>query len=141
MQRRVSWTCVFGSGFLTGLPSKRIRRLLIELLIRADFPTTSPLLISTCRSVRNCFSEGFGLDVGLTEAVVLVLSEGAREDLRGRDDGATPTPRYLSLVNQPAGSPSGRHPSWSGRKGSPHPPAEHSGCLQESGEQSAGASV
>ena len=32
-------------------------------------------------------------------------SEGAREDLRGRDEGPTPTPRYLSMVNQPAGSP------------------------------------
>ena len=44
MQRRVCSSCIFGSGFLTGLASKRIRRLLIELLIRADCPTTLDFL-------------------------------------------------------------------------------------------------
>lgn len=40
MQRRVYCSCILGSGFLTGLASKRIRRLLIELLIRVDCSTT-----------------------------------------------------------------------------------------------------
>ena len=66
MQRRVCCSCVFGSVFLTGLASKRIRRLLIDLLIRAVSPlwtsygsTTLPLLISTCRSVRRLPFWGF----------------------------------------------------------------------------------
>jgi len=44
LQQRVCWSCVSESSFLIGLASKRIRRLVIELLIRADCPTTMDFL-------------------------------------------------------------------------------------------------
>jgi hypothetical protein len=53
---------------------------------------------------------------------------------RGGDEGARHPPRHLGLMNKPLARPAGVIPFvWGG--GSPHPPAKHSRCPQESAER------